>query len=119
MTVLSELAAAADLNAAVARATAVFKLRALGWAGLEHAQEVVDLKSRCPELHHAANVVSEYVQNYEVVWSVIRKASSADRQEIRGYLVGRLALELLSCHLSGASAGSCDKLAAFRCLLAA
>ncbi len=110
---LIEVAQHANMYAAAAAARQLFELRVLGWRGLEEADEVRQLHERCPGLKPAATLVSAYKNNYEPVHQVFLDASVEDRRRLRAYFAGRLTLEEISCALSGAGAGSCDKRAAF------
>lgn len=99
----------------VREAITAFQLRKYGWRGFEYHPAVLALKARVPELAWLA--INASVHN-AVPWlaeatAMLCRAHLNQRQELRSYFAGRLALEQLSSWLWGPGAGPCDKLSAF------
>lgn len=101
-------------DTAIVEAINGFGLRSLGWKGFEELQWVKDLHARYPQINVIAlNTSTILGTRIEEVSQLFAHADPDDRPAIRSYFVGKLALEKLSCNLSGAGAGMCDKYGAF------
>jgi hypothetical protein len=101
-------------DAAIATAIDRWSLNRVGWRGFDALPWVKSLKEKYPEVERIASTCSG-AQGEHVAASrkLIAGAEADDRAAIRSYFVGKLALEELSCRLSGAGAGLCDKRSAF------
>ncbi len=103
-----------NADTAIVEAINGFGLRSLGWKGFEELQWVSDLHARYPQINVIALSTSMILgTKLTDVSQLFAHAAPEDRPAIRSYFVGKLALEKLSCALSGAGAGMCDKYGAY------
>lgn len=101
-------------DCAINQAIDRFELRRLGWRGFEELPWVLELFKRYPLAREIAWTCSSISgSKIDELQQVLSGAGKEDRQLLQSYFVGKLALEELSCRLSGAGAGACDKRAAF------
>jgi len=92
-----------------------YELRKLGWRGFDQLDWVDGMKRKYPEMQTIASNASAYTKfDHETpLHALLDRAAPADVPFIQEYFRGKLGLEELSCQLSGAGAGLCDKRAAF------
>ena len=101
-------------SAAAEQAISRFNLRRLGWMGFDQLSWVTALKSEKPEAFALASSCSAHRPEYEQRARDLFATSTPDqRQALQNYFVGKLGLEELSCRMSGAGAGMCDKRTAY------
>jgi hypothetical protein len=85
-----------------------------GWMGFDRQPFVQGVYRDYPAAQELAQTCSSHRPEYqEQARELFEGAEPEDRQRLGDYFLGKLALEELSCRLSGAGAGLCDKRAAF------
>ena len=98
------------INQAICR----FNLRQLGWLGFDALPWVQAIKAKYPQTAELAHTASSIRGGFaEQARELFEQATQEDRATIQAYFIGKLAVERLSCQLSGFGAGSCDKMGAF------
>ncbi len=97
------------------KAISQWGLQKCGWRGFQQFDWVQDITNKYPDAEHIAHTCSSHNQDYlEKVADLFDSASSMeDKKQLHKYFVGKLALEELSCRLSGAAGGLCDKKRAY------
>lgn len=96
------------------QAIAEFGLRQKGWRGFDELPWVKEVKQRFPSAISLAQSCSAHRPEYrQQAVELFDACAPSDRPLLRDYFAGKLGLEELSCQLSGAGAGSCDKRAAY------
>ena len=91
-----------------------YDLKHLGWRGFEQLDWVTEITNKHPEAVHIAHTCSSHTPGYlDQVQDLMEGVSKPDQKEIHKYFVGKLALEELSCRMSGAAGGLCDKKGAY------
>lgn len=85
-----------------------------GWMGFDRQPFVQAVYRDYPEARELAQTCSSHRPEYQTqARELFEGAAPEDRPRLGDYFLGKLALEELSCRLSGAGAGLCDKRAAF------
>ena len=85
-----------------------------GWMGFDRQPFVQQVYRDYPEARELAHTCSSQRPEYQdQARGLFEGAAPEDRTRLGDYFLGKLALEELSCRLSGAGAGLCDKRAAF------
>lgn len=85
-----------------------------GWRGFDKQPFVQSVYRDYPAAQELATTCSSHRPEFqEQARELFESAAPEDRQRLGDYFLGKLALEELSCRLSGAGAGLCDKRAAF------
>jgi len=85
-----------------------------GWMGFDRQPFVQAVYRDYPAAQELAHTCSSHRPEYQAqARELFESAAPEDRQRLGDYFLGKLALEELSCRLSGAGAGLCDKRAAF------
>ncbi|MBT9585740.1 hypothetical protein IV102_20535 [bacterium] len=96
------------------QAISEFGLRQKGWMGFDKVAWVQDVRERYPAAIQLAQSCSASRPEYkEQAEHLFYSTPAEDRPLLRDYFAGKLGLEELSCQLSGAGAGMCDKRTAF------
>jgi hypothetical protein len=103
-----------NYDVCVRSAISRWNLRQSGWRGFEAQPWVRQLKKQYPDIEPLASSASGPTgPHLEAARHLFESAPKADRQSIQSYFVGKMALEELSCQLSGPMAGLCDKRSAY------
>lgn len=89
-------------------------LRQVGWRGFDQVDWVQDITSRYPRAVEIGHECSSHRPGYlDDVKELFSEALPEHKKDLHRYFIGKLALEELSCQMSGAAAGACDKRAAY------
>jgi len=99
---------------AIGQAISRWELDKVGWRGFESLPWVTALHKKYPAVPRIASTCSSHDNRYrDEVTELLGDIEPADFGDVKSYFVGKLALEELSCRLSGAGGGMCDKRAAY------
>lgn len=99
---------------AITQAITKWNLDKVGWRGFESLPWVQALSQRYPDMEQIGHTCSTHDGKYkDEVRDLVGAIDRKDFADVRSYFVGKLALEELSCRMSGAGAGLCDKRGAF------
>jgi len=99
---------------AIDEAISRWNLQRVGWMGFESLPWVHALKEKYPDVDTIAHTCTIHDNKFKKqVPALLDEIEPQDFNAVRSYFVGKLALEELSCRLSGAGAGLCDKRAAY------
>ncbi|MBQ7529749.1 hypothetical protein IJT10_07615 [bacterium] len=89
-------------------------LKHLGWRGFEQLDWVSDITNKYPDAAHIAHTCSTTRPGYlDQVNDLFEGMPKEDRKMVHKYFIGKLALEELSCRMSGGAGGLCDKKGAY------
>lgn len=99
---------------AIEQAIRRWNLQQVGWRGFEGQPWVRDLQRKYPDVAQLAQTCSSHDPKFrDDLVDLLGKIDDEDFPAVRDFFVGKLALEDLSCRLSGAAGGLCDKKGAY------
>lgn len=100
------------------RAMELYNLRKLGWKGFDELDWVAALLKKHISIRVILVATLSFAQaSFDALQELADDMSDEDRHRMRDYIVGKLALEELSCMANGAGAGACQtRTALTRCV---
>lgn len=104
----------ADVMSEANKAINKWDLKHEGWRGFEKFDWVSDITNKYPEAVNIAHTCSSHTPGYlDQVKDLFEDMPKEDRKQVHNYFIGKLGLEELSCRMSGAAGGLCDKKGAY------
>ncbi|MDZ4833445.1 MAG: hypothetical protein SGJ27_06665 [Candidatus Melainabacteria bacterium] len=96
----------------------LYDLRSLGWKGFDELEWVAALLKKHPKISTVLIGTLKLTEaSFNAVQSLADTMKPEERYRLRDYIIGKLALEELSCNRHGSGAGSCEtRTALHRCV---
>lgn len=106
-----------DVDGTKKQAIAIYDLTRLGWQGFDKLDWAVALLAKHPSIPVIMIATHSGSQSsFDALQALAAGMSAEDRHRFRDYIIGKLALEELSCRRNGPGSGASQSLAAMhRC----